>query len=169
MSERTSELAVQCLAFPFAHPPALDVEPELEWLRNQPGMRRGQMRYGAPTWLAARHEDIKALLGDKRFSRGLAVGPDEPRLLPIVQRANILIATDAPEHDRLRQAVAATFTVRGVERLRPRTQEIVDAQLDRLAEAGPPIDLMSEFAVAVPALVICELLGIPEAERVRFR
>jgi cytochrome P450 len=157
------------MAFPFVDPPGLEVDPAFERLRKEPGMCRVQLPYGEPTWLAARHDDVKALLGDRRFSRARAVGPDEPRILPIIQRANILIATDAPEHDRLRQALAATFTVRGVERLRPQTQHIVDGLLDDVRGQGSPADLMESFALAVPALVICELLGIPEPERPQFR
>ncbi|HET8660000.1 MAG TPA: cytochrome P450 [Micromonosporaceae bacterium] len=158
----------ELMPFPPTDLAGLDVDPSLAQLRKDPGMCRAVLPYGKPTWLAVRHCDVKTVLTDKRFSRAAAVGPDEPRILPIIQKANLLIATDAPEHDRLRQLLASSFTVRGVERLRPRVQQIVDALIDDMRRAGPPADLMQSFALPLAGLVICELLGVPEPEQPRF-
>ncbi|MCQ4084233.1 cytochrome P450 [Streptomyces sp. RB6PN25] len=157
------------VAFPFGTPRGLDEEPEYERLRASEGLCPVRLPYGAPARLVVRHRDVKAVLGDRRFSRIESVGPDEPRLLPIVQRANMLISSDGPEHDRLRRLLAAAFTVRGVERLRPRAQEIVRDLLDGLEKHGSPADLMELFALPVPVLMICELLGVPGPDRARFR
>ncbi|MDH6579516.1 cytochrome P450 [Kitasatospora sp. MAP5-34] len=156
-------------AFPFGDPQGLDVEPQFQRLRSAPGLHRVRLPYGVPAYLAVRHEDVKALLADRRFSRAYSVGPDEPRLLPIVQRANRLNAAEGPEHDRLRRLLAAAFTVRGVERLRPRAERIVADLLDTVEKQGAPADLMELFALPLPILMICELLGVPPADRVRFR
>jgi cytochrome P450 len=72
------------------------------------------------------------------------------------------IAMDPPDHTRYRHLLAGQFTRRKLERLEPRVTAIVDAHIDRLR---PPADLVREFAFPIPSLVICELLGVPEAER----
>ena len=160
--------APEPVTFPSTEVPGLDTDPLIYRLRTEEGMPRVVLPYGKPAWLALRQEDVKAVLTDKRFSRALAVGPDEPRILPIIQRANLLVCTDGPEHVRLRQFLAATFTVRGVERFRPSTQRIVDDLLDEMEWNGRPVDLMEAFALAVPALVVCDLLGVPPTHRKRF-
>src|SRR4051812_26394061 len=68
---------------------------------------------------------------------------------------------DDPEHNRLRRTVIAQFTVKRVEAMRPRVQEIVDERLDRMLAGPKPADLVAALALPVPSLVICELLGGP--------
>jgi cytochrome P450 len=77
--------------------------------------------------------------------------------------------TDPPEHTRLRKLLTPEFTMRRLERLRPRIAEIVEHQLDGMEEQGPVVDLVPSFAFPVPFLVICELLGLPDEERDTFR
>ncbi len=77
--------------------------------------------------------------------------------------------TDPPEHSRLRKLLTPEFTMRRLERLRPRIEAIVARQLDEMAAAGPEVDLVQTFAFPVPFLVICELLGLPDEERETFR
>jgi cytochrome P450 len=77
--------------------------------------------------------------------------------------------TDPPEHTRLRKLLTPEFTMRRLERLRPRIAEIVESQLDAMEEQGPVVDLVPTFAFPVPFLVICELLGLPAEERETFR
>jgi cytochrome P450 len=61
------------------------------------------------------------------------------------------------------------FTVRRMRRLEPRIIEIVDDHLDAMEKAGPPSDLVADFALPIPSLVICELLGVPYADRAEFQ
>ena len=80
--------------------------------------------------------------------------------------------TDPPDHTRLRRLLTPEFTMRRLERLRPRIAEIVEAQLDELEHQGGPdgrVDLVAHFAFSVPFLVICELLGLPDEDRETFR
>lgn len=77
--------------------------------------------------------------------------------------------TDPPQHTRLRKLITPEFTMRRLERLRPRITAIVDDQLDALAAAGSDADLVRDFAFPVPFQVICELLGLPVEERETFR
>jgi cytochrome P450 len=76
---------------------------------------------------------------------------------------------DPPEHTRIRKLVGKAFTPRRVEALRPRAAHIALGLLDDMIAAGPPADLVDSFSFAFPAIMICELLGIPEGDRHTFR
>src|SRR3954447_6513813 len=154
-----------------------DPVPELARLRADEGVRRVVTAFGTPAWLVARHSGVPGGLGGARPGRrgaprqlhqaaGLAdLSPQERAQL----RAGNLLGVDPPEHTRLRRMLTPEFTVRRMRRLEPRIVEIVDAHLDALADAGPPADLVADFALPVPSLVICELLGVPYADRAQFQ
>jgi cytochrome P450 len=84
-------------------------------------------------------------------------------------QAGALLGSDPPEHTRLRRMLTPEFTVRRMRRLEPRITEIVQDALDDLERAGKPADLVAHFALPVPSLVICELLGVPYADRAEFQ
>ncbi len=75
---------------------------------------------------------------------------------------------DPPEHTRVRRYALAALTRRRVERMRPQVERIVTGLLDAMAEQGAPADLVEQFALPLPVTVICELLGVPVADRERF-
>ncbi|TWF93692.1 cytochrome P450 [Saccharopolyspora dendranthemae] len=154
--------------YPFNVVEALDLDPIYARLRAQEPLSRVKLPYGEEAWLATRYEDVKAVLGDPRFSRAETLQHDEPRLRPRQQTGGIL-SMDPPDHTRLRRLVAKAFTQRRVEKLRPRTQEIADGLVDGMIERGGPADLVEEFALPLPIAVICELLGVPFEDRERFR
>ncbi|MEH0972286.1 cytochrome P450 [Micromonospora sp. CPCC 205546] len=157
------------VAYPFSVPVALDLDPRYAELRERPGLQRVKMTYGQPAWLAVRYEDVKVVLGDRRFSRAQAVGDDEPRVLPFVQRPDSIFTTDAPDHTRLRRAVGRAFTARRVEALRGAVESVVAEHLDALEKAGPPAELVHGFSLPVSMRVICDLLGVPFEQQKRFR
>jgi cytochrome P450 len=72
-------------------------------------------------------------------------------------------------HTRLRKMLTPEFTMRRLSRLQPRIEEIVGGRLDAMAAAGPTSDLWHDFALPIPALTICELLGVPYADREYFQ
>lgn len=156
------------MPYPFSEPRGLELDPTYAELRASGELARVQLPYGAPTWLATRYEDVKTVLGDPRFSREQALGEDEPRILSYVHRPDTILTMDPPGHTRLRRAVSKAFTVRRIEALRPATQEIVDGLLDTVEKDGPPADLMRSFALALPMMVICDLLGCPFEDRHKF-
>jgi cytochrome P450 len=84
-------------------------------------------------------------------------------------RAGNLLGLDPPEHQRLRRMLTPEFTIRRMKRLEPRIVEIVTEHLDAMEAAGPPADLVSSFALPIPSLVICELLGVPYEDREDFQ
>ena len=147
---------------------AFDPTPELREIRETDGVRTVTNAFGMKVYLVTRHEDIKDVLSDhERFSNGRPPGfvvPGAPTVSEEEQasaRAGNLLGLDPPEHQRLRRMLTPEFTIRRMKRLEPRIVEIVDAQLDAMEKAGPPVDLVANFALPIPSLVICELLGVP--------
>ncbi|WP_258348184.1 cytochrome P450 [Saccharopolyspora gregorii] len=148
-----------------------DPVPDLAAARENDGVTQVATPFGARAWLVTRHADVRALLGDaETFSNGWQrpnsdLSPEEAAEL---RRGNLL-GYDPPEHTRLRKMLTPEFTVRRMRRLEPRIVEIVDQHLDAMRRAGAPRDLVTDFALPVPSLVICELLGVPYADRDEFQ
>ncbi|ETK30502.1 cytochrome P450 [Microbispora sp. ATCC PTA-5024] len=160
---------VEPRAFPFGDADRLEVDPLFARLRREEPLCRIRLPYGEPAWLATRYEDVRVVLGDPRFSRAAAAGRDEPRARAHRPRPGGILSFDPPEHTRLRRLVAKAFTVRRVEQLRPRAQEIADGLADAMLAKGAPADLVEDFGLPLPITVICELLGVPVDDRTEFR
>ena len=79
-----------------------------------------------------------------------------------------MIATDPPEHTRLRSLVNKAFTPRIVQRLKPRMGEIAHGLLDEALEAGE-VDLVQALTYPLPVVAIAEIIGIPPADRETFK
>jgi cytochrome P450 len=154
-------------------------------IRERGRPARGVMSSGDPMWLVTSYDDVKALLSDPRFVTSPAdvPGTDAPNL-----RAQELAAGGVPpeyvdymltsifelngaEHVGLRGLVSQAFTVRRVAKMRPRIEEFADMLLDRLPAAAEDgvVDLLPHFAYPLSGLVICELVGVPEENRDRWR
>jgi cytochrome P450 len=153
-----------------------DPTPELREIRETDGVRKTVNAFGMTVYLITRYEDIKEVLSDhERFSNTRPpdfVVPGAPVLSQEEQasaRAGNLLGLDPPEHSRLRRMLTPEFTARRMKRLEPRIAEIVTQQLDVMESAGPPADLVAQFALPIPSLVICELLGVPYADREDFQ
>lgn len=155
-------------AYPFGEPVATDLHPRYAEVRAEQALTRVDMQYGGEAWLATRHADIKVVLADPRFSRAATVGKDVPRVRKAFEEQNI-VSMDDPEHGRLRKLVAKAFTVRRVELIRPRAQQIADELLDRLIASGKSGDLASQYAWMLPITVICEMLAVPLEDHYKFR
>ncbi|MEE1823427.1 cytochrome P450 [Streptomyces sp. BE20] len=133
---------------------------------------RAELPDGTSCWLVTGYEEVRTVLSDRRFSAD-ARRPEFP-FLTVGQREIIatnpsFLRLDDPEHARLRRMVTGDFLVRRVEALRPGIQQIVDRALDRMTAEGAPADLVAHFALPVPSLVICLLLGVPYADREAFQ
>ncbi|MCW2510079.1 MAG: cytochrome, partial [Modestobacter sp.] len=148
---------------------------ELARVRADEGVTRVVTPFGMPAFLVTRYEDIREVLSDPvRFSNARTDFPFAEQLQlsedEVAQRrAGQLLALDPPQHTRLRRMLTPEFTVRRIRRLAPRIEEIVESHLDDLEREGPPVDLVSHFALPIPSLVICELLGVPYSERAQFQ
>ncbi|WP_052852696.1 cytochrome P450 [Streptomyces avicenniae] len=154
--------------YPFRDPTALALEPEYAWLREHEPLSRITLPYGGEAWLAVRHEDVRTVLSDPRFSRAALLDQDVPRTSPRRLTDATLHTVDPPEHSRLRRLVSAAFSPRQIDRLSRHAQRVTDRLLDEAAEQGPPADLIAGLAVPLPMAVICEMLGVPLADRDRF-
>jgi len=136
------------------HPPA-----EFTNWRQEPGLRQA-MYHGQPAWVVSRYQDIRAALLDPRLSADTIpayMKPSGPDNNTPVMFARV----DDPEHNRLRRMVTSSFTFRRCEAMRPQIQELVDHYLGEMIDKGPPADLVRDFGLPVPSLVIALLLGVP--------
>lgn len=129
-------------------------------------------------WLVTGYDAVRQVMGDTRFSSRLDIGvihmPFETPGMPTPTEPSpalpgMFVAMDPPEHGRMRKRLTAAFTVKRMKQLEEQIVEIVERRLDELARLTPPVDLVREFAQPVPSLVICELLGVPYADRETFQ
>ncbi len=121
-------------------------------------------------WCFARHEDVNALLRDRRFGRQILhvathqeLGwPDTPsHLKPFHDlESHSLLELEPPVHTRLRSLVNRSFLSRQVERLRPQITSLANGLIDRFEQEGEA-ELLTAFATPIPVIVICDLLGVP--------
>ncbi|QNS07584.1 cytochrome P450 [Streptomyces xanthii] len=169
MTEKTTETAVRP---PVREWPALDLhgvdfDPVLTRLMREGPVTRIRLPNGEGwAWLVTRHEDVRTVTNDPRFSREAVMGRQVTRLAPhFIPQAGAVGFADPPDHTRLRRSVAAAFTARGVERLRASARSMLDEMVDGLLADGPPADLTERLLAPFPIAVICELMGVPAADR----
>ncbi len=118
------------------------------------------MFQGNPVWVVSRYQDIRAALVDPRLSAKTI--PDSIMPTDADNKVPVMFArTDDPEHHRLRRMMTSNFTFRRCESMRPQIQEMVDHYLGQMIDSGAPADLVREFALPVPSMVIALLLGVP--------
>ena len=146
----------------------LDPIAELGDRRDTEPVSKLELPFGITAWLVTGYDAAKEVLGDaasfsNAFGNLTTSGTDDE------QDPGGLGMTDPPYHTRLRKMLTPEFTMRRLNRLRPRIVEIVDQQLDAIEQAGQPADLVETFAMPIPSLVICELLGVPYADREGFQ
>jgi cytochrome P450 len=157
--------------FAFDEPHRLEPNPLYVKLRADEPVARVKLPYGREGWLVTRYESVKTVLSDPRFSRAgaVAVGADVPRATPYAPRGNPLANYDPPEHTRMRRLVAGAFTGRQLQHRRPRIEQVSSELADDMERNGPPVDLVESFALRLPLIMICEILGVPFADRTMFR
>jgi len=152
--------------YPFSENDGLALDPTYERLRREEPVTRVTYPYGGEGWLVTSYDETKFVLGDPRFSRARTVGQDVPRMQPLITPGGSILNQDGADHARMRRLVSKAFTVRRIEELRPRAQQITDDLLDRLDN---PADLVEGFTTPFPITIICELLGVPFEDRAEFR
>ncbi|ANZ15442.1 cytochrome P450 [Streptomyces noursei] len=126
---------------------------------------------GRRIWAVTGHTEARALLVDGRLSadRQNPAFPITVERFEAVRRVRTpLIGVDDPEHNTQRRMLIPSFSVKRTIALRPQIQRIVDELLDRMVAQGPPAELVSAFALPVPSMVICLLLGVPYADHEFF-
>ncbi len=136
-------------------------------LRAQHPVTQVIMPGGTPAWLVTGYAQARSALSDPRLlklPKGWRPGSDSPSAALDLHMLN----SDPPDHERLRKLVNKAFTARRVEQLRPRITAIAEELLDDMSTRRE-VDLLAAFAFPLPVTVICELLGVPVADRDQFR
>lgn len=140
-------------------------------MREERPVSQVELPNRVPVWLVTRYADARVALGDARLSCLIGTRVTAQEVLPAEIRAGMsthLLRVDGTDHTRLRRLISPVFTARRVEELRPRIQKIASDLLDALATTENP-DVIYGLASPLPMKVICELLGVPLADRDRFR
>jgi cytochrome P450 len=151
----------------------LDPVADLGKLRDKEPVSRLKLPFGVRAWLVTGYDESKAVLAaadafsnDFRHvvtTAGIPTGHHSPGGLGFA---------DPPDHTRLRRLLTPEFTVRRLSRLGPQIETTIADQLDemaKIAERDGQVDLHEHFALPIPSLVICDLLGIPYEDRADFQ
>jgi cytochrome P450 len=151
-------------------------------LRERAPLLRGRYLDGTAAWYVTRQADVRTVLSDPRFANDVSSVPGaEDRRAQMTAALGVppeyaryfdrtIINSDPPDHTRLRRLVSRAFTVRRIAALRPRVEAITAGLLDDLAgSVTAPVDLLETFAYPLPITVICELVGVDEADRPAWR
>ncbi|MFI6502438.1 cytochrome P450 [Nonomuraea typhae] len=172
MSESLHTLA----AMPTERQPGCPFDPpkELREAREHGPISRFPFPDGHEGWLVTGYDLLRVVLGDQRFSSRKELlrhhwamdlaGIDIPPAPP-----GEFLLTDEPLHSRYRKPLVGKFTVRRMRQLTERVEQVTAECLDAMEKAGPGVDLVTAFAKPIPAVIICELLGVPYEDRGSFQ
>ncbi len=147
----------------------LDPVDELGHLREKEPVSKLPLPFGINAWLVTGYDAVKTVLGaveglSNDFNNLVGSGR-----FGAEQNPGGLGFSDPPVHTRLRRILTPEFTARRLSRLTPRIHAIVEGQLDEIERLGNPVDLVQTFALPIPSLSICELLGVPYEDRADFQ
>ncbi|WP_063009592.1 cytochrome P450 [Nocardia nova] len=151
----------------------LDPPAEYHELREDKPVHRVRFPNGLEGWLVTRFEEGSAVFGDPRFT---ARRQRHDTLPGEVGEAGqdapfdpVFVMMDEPDHSLYRRLLAGRFTPKSIQnRLQPYIDQIVDDHLNAIAAGPPTFDFVQAMSLPIPCLVICELLGVPYADRDGF-
>lgn len=159
--------------FPQPRTCPFGIAPAYGELRETEPIARVRMPSGEAVWLITKYEYAREILADPGVSAD-RTNPRYPVLPPFASRemmlrvGKALASMDPPEHTFHRRILISEFTVKQVNSLRPRIQEIVEGCLSNLLASSKPADLVGIFAQPIPSQVVCDLLGVPYEQRPFF-
>lgn len=161
---------------PTARRPGCPFDPpeELTQAREHGPISRYPFPDGHQGWLITGFDLVRSVLADSRFSSRKELMLHHPTIdftgiqVPPAPPGEFLLM-DEPQHGRYRKPLVGKFTVRRMRQLAERVEQITADHLDAMEEAGPPTDLVTAFATPIPAIMICELLGVPYEDRSSFQ
>ncbi|ASU84064.1 cytochrome P450 [Nocardiopsis gilva YIM 90087] len=160
---------------PTARRPGCPFDPPAELIdaRRHGPISRYTFPGGKPGWLITGYDLARSVLADSRFSsrRELMLHPyiDTTGMEVHPAPPGEFVLMDEPQHGRYRKPLAGKFTARRMRLLTERVEQITADHLDAMEKAGPPADLVTAFAAPIPAIMICELLGVPYQDRGSFQ
>jgi cytochrome P450 len=151
---------------PFV-PPA-----EYRDFQQQPGPVKVQMWDGKDAWLFTRYDDVRAVLGDNRFSGDPHID-GFPSLSParnaVLDLEPAFIRMDPPQHGHFRRMLTKEFMIKRVSEMRPRIDSIFNRLVDELLEKGPPANLVEDLFLPLTSEVIAGLLDVPASDHGFFQ
>ena len=160
------------LRYPIPAEAAL--EPPAEWarLREQCPVARVTLASGDEAMLVTRYDDVRQVLSDQRFTRpsggqGARVADMESGGLFNSEMANVL-PQHGEEHLRWRRMIGKWFTAKRMNALRPAIEAMAEQLIDEMVAKGSPADLKAGLGFPLPVWVICDMLGVPDADRDQF-
>ena len=166
-------MTIEATPLPTTRPTPFDPPEDYRKLREDQPVSRLAMPDGSLGWLVTSYEHVRFVMSDPRFSskpenltNPLRVVADDEKF---VAQPGMFISMDPPDHGRYRKLLTGQFTVRRMRSLEPRIEQMVVDHLDAMQAAGDSADLVEQFALPIPSLVICELLGVPYDERDEFQ
>lgn len=157
----------------FPHPRTCPYSPPEAYtrFRDEGGLHQVDQWNGEQAWLATRYDDVRTVLGDaEHFSSDITRdGFPLPHASAREHEAGAIMRKDGPEHAHDRRVLTREFSVKRVEALRERVREIADELIDDLLRReDKTVDLVEGFAHHIPARIICEMMGLSDADRVSF-
>ncbi|HVV24328.1 MAG TPA: cytochrome P450 [Pseudonocardiaceae bacterium] len=163
------------LRLPFDRPNALDIAPLYAVLHRETAPVRVRTPAGDPAWLVTRFRQAKELFADPRFGRSHPKPEQASRIsdAAIISGPSGEYETEKATHKRMRSLLVPAFSATRMRRLAGHVQELVDARIDAMVaehDGAPdrPVDLHAHLSFPLPVMVICELLGVPFADREYF-
>jgi len=166
-------VTIEATPLPTTRPTPFDPPEDYRKLREDQPVSRLAMPDGSLGWLVTSYDLVRAVMSGPQFSSTPESITNPLRLVAPEEKFNaqpgMFISMDPPDHGRYRKLLTGQFTVRRMRSLEPRIHEMVVEHLDAMQAAGDSADLVDKFALPIPSLVICELLGVPYEERDEFQ
>jgi cytochrome P450 len=166
-------VTIEATPLPTMRPTPFDPPEDYRQLREDQPVSRLAMPDGSLGWLVTSYELVRFVMADPRFSSRRENLTDPLRVIPPEMKVGaapgMFISLDPPDHGRYRKLLTGQFTVRRMRALEPRIHQMVADHLDAMEREGDAADLVAKFALPIPSLVICELLGVPYEEREEFQ
>jgi pentalenic acid synthase len=167
----TSAEARKCPMYPMERPDPLAPPPEFKRLRDEEPVSKVQLWDGSTAWLVTSYDLAREVYKDTRFSSSPEM-PGFPLFSPgsavVKKQDRSLLRMDPPEHRVHRKMLVPEFSPRRSETYLPDIRAEVESCVKSMLAKEPPVDFVKEFALPVPSLVICKLLGVPYEEHEAF-
>ncbi|MFI5685554.1 pentalenolactone synthase [Streptomyces sp. NPDC051636] len=156
---------------PFDNPDVLGIAPQMRALQQEGPITRVRTP-GEDAWLVTRYDEVRALLADRRL-RLSNPNPEQSaksaaRAFMVALMAGDDHETEPTRHAQMRALLVPRFTTRRMRLMKTRIEHHVDDLLEQLAASAPPVDLHRALSFPLPTMVVCDLLGVPLADRERF-
>ncbi|SEH04028.1 Cytochrome P450 [Nonomuraea solani] len=167
---------MELTTLPTARRPGCPFDPPAELIeaREHAPISRLTFADGHQGWLVTGYDLVRSILADPRFSSRKELMRHHPTIdfgdieVPPAPPGEFLLMDD-PQHSRYRKPLVGKFTVRRMRLLTERVEQVTAEHLDAMEKAGPSADLVTAFAKPIPAIIICELLGVPNEDRGFFQ